>query len=257
MATARWTPDLTAALATTVDGLPWRIWAWPAETTEIGVVRSLRQDLTGRRVVLATGRRMMLPANLAERLGDARFLDVVEPLPRGSGPPSGGGLEVYESPAPGGLRHIWSHEPADAAVDRHKPGDLAGWSLLATDDQSLGATELAGGFRGLRAAYRELSASVGTRPEWRTASAAMPPGLLLGWLALVLRRVVEARTGRPWEAVRTDLRRDGTGAQRKVFEACRVAGQRECRSPGEAGDHLGCPPCGEAGYGARCRCERC
>jgi hypothetical protein len=53
------------------------------------------------------------------------------------------------------------------------------------------------------------------------ASAAMPPGLLLGWLALVLRRVVEARTGRKWGAVRADLRRDGTAAQRRVVEACR------------------------------------
>ena len=219
VATAVWQPGLQAGLATTGDGRPWRIWAWPDSTAETRIVRLLQQDLAGRRVVLATGGRMVLPSRLAERLGDGHFLQVVD-NPRHR-PPVAAGVEAFEIGRAGGRRRIWSHDEADEANDRfdRRPAPLIGWSLLATDDDRLSAAELAEGFRRLRIAYRRLREGVGTGPEWRSEPVSMPPGLILTWLALALSRAAELRTGEPWPAVRAVLEQGGTPELHQMSEA--------------------------------------
>jgi len=219
--TARWETDLglgtarQAALAVTPAGLLWGTWAWEGTALDLAVARQLRQDLhvrrppgDRRRVVLHTGPDAVLRAGLADRLGGS-FLRRVEAPDSATRPDDRD--EVREAPATGGLRRIWSK-----AAD----GD---WSLLETDDEVLSADELATGFRQLRMAYRELLRGAGTRPRWRTESAAMPPGQALTWLAMVLRRTAEQRTDLPWPLIRERLVRDGTEEQRGIFLACDVA----------------------------------
>ena len=216
--TARWETDLglgtarQAALAVTPEGLLWGTWAWEGTAVDLAVARQLRQDLhvrrppgDRRRVVLHTGPNAVLRVEFADRLGGS-FLRIVEDPPDTPRPDDPD--EVREAPATGGLRRIWSKAAAGE------------WSLLETDDEVLGADELAAGFRQLRIAYRDLLRGVGTRPRWRTESAAMPPGQALTWLAMVLRRTAEQHTDLPWPVIRARLVQDGTEEQREIFSAC-------------------------------------
>ena len=214
VATVRWMTEPPLAVAVTPAGLPWGTWAWPDDVLDVTVARRLRRDLherrpdgDPRRVVLYSGRDAVLPVGFAGRLGGGSFLRRVEDPPAGLTRPDGR-AEAHEVPAAGGPRLIWS---------RAADGE---WTLLATDDEVLGADDLATGFQRLRVAYRKLAGGAGTRPRWRTKSAPLPAGQALTWLAMVLRATAERRTGLAWPVIRGRLLRDGTADQRGIFQAC-------------------------------------
>jgi len=215
VATVRWRTDPALALAVTPAGLVWGAWAWPDTALDVEVARRLREDLHtrrppgDRRVVLYSGRDAVLPVGFADRLGGDSFLRRVEDPPRGVTRPDDR-AEAQEVPATRGPRLIWS---------RAAGGE---WTLLATDDEILGADDLAAGFQRLRSAFQELQPEVGTRPRWRTKPAGMPPGQALTWLAMVLRRTAELRTGLDWPVIRRRLAGNGTAGQRAILLACGV-----------------------------------
>ncbi|HQG93272.1 MAG TPA: IS1634 family transposase [Acidobacteriota bacterium] len=94
---------------------------------------------------------------------------------------------------------------------------LDGKYLLVTNDESLSPGDVALGYKQLaevERAWRDLKSELDWRPMFHRKADRIRAHVLLCWLALLLVRVVEVRTGQTWPRVRQELDRLHQG----VFE---------------------------------------
>jgi len=94
---------------------------------------------------------------------------------------------------------------------------LDGKYLLVTSDDSLSPEDVALGYRQLfeiERAWRDMKSGLDLRPMYHRKTDRIKAHVLLCWLALLLVRVIETRTGQTWPHVRQEMDR----LHRVVFE---------------------------------------
>ena len=116
-----------------------------------------------------------------------------------------------------------------ARVDRtaiRRDAHFDGKFLLRTSDESLTATDIAQGYKGLYEAergWRDLKSTIDLRPVYHHREDRIRAHIQLQWLALLLLRVAETTVGDTWRNIRNELERlhlvtlatsDGRVAQR-------------------------------------------
>ena len=87
---------------------------------------------------------------------------------------------------------------------------LDGKYLLSTSDPDLSAEDVALGYKNLLEAergFRDLKSTLDLRPVYHRIEPRIRAHVLLGWLALLLIRVAERRTGRTWRRIAIELGR--------------------------------------------------
>jgi hypothetical protein len=87
---------------------------------------------------------------------------------------------------------------------------LDGKYLLATSDPDLSAEDVALGYKNLleaERAFRTMKTTLDLRPVYHRLDERIRAHVLLCWLALLLIRVAERRTGLPWPRINTELGR--------------------------------------------------
>ena len=104
---------------------------------------------------------------------------------------------------PGGLLRVdRAKTRADAQLD--------GKFLLRTSDESLTATDIAQGYKGLYEAergWRDLKSTIDLRPVYHRREDRIRAHVQLQWLALLLLRVAETTIGDTWRNIRNELER--------------------------------------------------
>ncbi|MGH8241212.1 MAG: IS1634 family transposase, partial [Steroidobacteraceae bacterium] len=82
--------------------------------------------------------------------------------------------------------------------------------LLRTSDESLTATDIAQGYKGLYEAergWRDLKSSIDLRPVYHRREDRIRAHVQLQWLALLVMRVAETAVGDTWRNIRDELER--------------------------------------------------
>jgi hypothetical protein len=98
-------------------------------------------------------------------------------------------------------------------IDRAKvtaEARLDGKYLLSTSDPDLPAEDIALGYKNLLEAergFRDMKSTLALRPVFHRLEPRIRAHVLLCWLALLLVRVAERRTGRTWHRIATELNR--------------------------------------------------
>lgn len=107
-------------------------------------------------------------------------------------------------------------------IDRHQVAEearLDGKYLLRTSDDTLSAAEVALGYKQLaevEQAFRCLKHQLDLRPMYHRLEDRIRAHVLLCWLALLLIRVAETRTGETWRKMRAKLERMHLGEYRGI-----------------------------------------
>ena len=113
------------------------------------------------------------------------------------------GLHRYLRTTPGGLLRI--DNQAIAAETK-----LDGKFLLRSSDPRLSAEDIALGYKQLltvERGWRDMKQIIDLRPIYHRREDRIRAHVLLCWLALLLIRIIETTTGRPWTGVRAELQR--------------------------------------------------
>ena len=115
------------------------------------------------------------------------------------------------------------HRPINISADSAAPGgdparpaqlldrtyrQLDGKYLIATSDPHISAEDTALGYKNLLEAergFRDLKSSLLLRPVFHRLEHRIRAHVLLCWLALLLIRVAERRTGQTWRRIATEL----------------------------------------------------
>ena len=103
--------------------------------------------------------------------------------------------------------------PAGCVIDRAKVAAeerLDGKYLLSTSDPDLTAEDVALGYKNLLEAergFRDLKSTLELRPVFHRLEPRIRAHVLLCWLALLLIRVAERRTGQTWRRIALELGR--------------------------------------------------
>jgi len=95
-----------------------------------------------------------------------------------------------------------------AAIDRET--NLDGKYLLRCSDPALSAEDIALGYKQLlevERGWRDLKQVIDLRPVYHRAEQRIRAHVLLCWLALLLIRIAETRTGQTWPAIREQMQR--------------------------------------------------
>lgn len=112
---------------------------------------------------------------------------------------------------PGLARYLRRTSGGLLRVDRAKmaaESKLDGKYLLRCCDPAMSAEDIALGYKQLiqvERGWRDLKSHLELRPVYHRLEHRIRAHVLLCWLALLLVRIVETRTGRPWASVREDL----------------------------------------------------
>lgn len=104
---------------------------------------------------------------------------------------------------PAGLLRV---DRAKVARDAHLDGKF----LLRSSDESLTATDIALGYKGLYEAergWRDLKSTIDLRPVYHRREDRIRAHVQLQWLALLLLRVAETTVGDTWRNIRNELER--------------------------------------------------
>ena len=113
------------------------------------------------------------------------------------------GMNRYLRVTPGGLLR----------VDKKKitvEANLDGKYLLRTSDPTLTSTDIALGYKQLlevERGWRDMKSVLDLRPVYHRLEDRIRAHVLLCWLALLLARIVETRTGATWTTSRAELQR--------------------------------------------------
>jgi hypothetical protein len=108
-------------------------------------------------------------------------------------------------------RYLRTNERGKLVIDRAKVKDdtrLDGKYVLRTSDDTLASADVALGYKQLievEDAFRTLKHTLELRPVYHRKEERIRAHVLLCWLALLLVRVIELRTGRTWPTVRHAL----------------------------------------------------
>jgi hypothetical protein len=121
---------------------------------------------------------------------------------------------VVAARLPAGLRRFLRTTPAGKLrVDRAAVAAeerLDGKFLLRTSDPSLSATDVALGYKQLlevERGWRDMKSTLDLRPVYHRLEDRIRAHVLLCWLALLLIRIAETRTGDTWANLRRELQR--------------------------------------------------
>jgi hypothetical protein len=118
---------------------------------------------------------------------------------------------LREHPALG--RYLRQQANGRLVVDRRKvdqESKLDGKYLLSTNDPHLSAEDVALGYKNLLEAersFRDMKTIIELRPVYHRLDQRIQAHVLLCWLALLLARVAERRTGQTWQHINTELSR--------------------------------------------------
>jgi hypothetical protein len=113
------------------------------------------------------------------------------------------GLKRYLRTTPGGLLRI-----DKKAVDTE--ANLDGKFLLRTSDPKLSAEDIALGYKQLlevERGWRDMKSVIDMRPVYHRIEERIRAHVVLCWLALLLIRIAETRTGQTWAEIRDELQR--------------------------------------------------
>ena len=113
------------------------------------------------------------------------------------------GLNRYLRVTPGGLLRV---DKAKIKAEAH----LDGKYLLRCSDPHLPAADIARGYKQLlevERGWRDMKQILDLRPVYHRLEQRIRAHVVLCWLALLLIRVIETRTGQTWHHVRRDLDR--------------------------------------------------
>jgi hypothetical protein len=117
----------------------------------------------------------------------------------------------FAAPRPGRwLRQTPSGRLVLGRVKITNEAKLDGKYLLSTSDPGLSAEDVALGSKNLLAAergFRDLKSSIELRPVFHRLEPRIRAHVLLCWLALLLIRVAERRTGQTWRTIARELGR--------------------------------------------------
>ncbi len=113
------------------------------------------------------------------------------------------GLNRYLRTTPTGLLRV-----DKAAIDRE--ANLDGKYLLRSSDPHLSAEDIAVGYKQLlevERGWRDMKSTLDLRPVFHRREDRIRSHIALCWLALLLVRVIENRTGHTWRHIRTQVQR--------------------------------------------------
>jgi hypothetical protein len=147
---------------------------------------ALRQVMTGRLETLIAGSDALPARKRAELAGKISMMP---------------GPHRYLRQTPGGLLRL---DKAKIAAETK----LDGKYLLRCSDPTMSAEDIALGYKQLiqvERGWRDLKTHLELRPVYHRLEARIRAHVLLCWLALLLVRIVETRTGATWATVREDL----------------------------------------------------
>jgi hypothetical protein len=147
---------------------------------------ALRQVMTGKLETLIAGSDALPARRRAELAGKISMMP---------------GLHRYLRQTPGGLLRL---DKAKIAAE----AKLDGKYLLRCSDPSMSAEDIALGYKQLiqvERGWRDLKTHLELRPVYHRLEQRIRAHVLLCWLALLLVRIVETRTGATWATVREDL----------------------------------------------------
>jgi transposase len=120
-------------------------------------------------------------------------------------------------------------EPVVDAAKVRAAERLDGKYLISTSDDTLSAEDAALGYRQLlevERCFRTLKTTLDLRPVYHRIESRIRSHVVLCWLALLLARVCEEKTGRTWEDIRQVMHR------LQVVTYCGPAGQaQQCTAP--------------------------
>ncbi len=114
---------------------------------------------------------------------------------------------------PGYARFLRTTPTGKLRIDRAKvaaQAHLDGKFLLRTSDESLSATDIAQGYKGLydvERGWRDLKSTLDLRPVYHHREDRIRAHVQLQWLALLLLRVAETTLGDTWRNIRDELER--------------------------------------------------
>jgi hypothetical protein len=113
------------------------------------------------------------------------------------------GLKRYLRTTPGGLLRV-----DKKAIDAE--ANLDGKFLLRCSDPKLSAEDIALGYKQLlevERGWRDMKSIIDMRPVYHRIEDRIRAHVLLCWLALLLIRIAETRTGQTWTVIRDELQR--------------------------------------------------
>jgi Transposase DDE domain len=275
-------PQVIVGMAVTRDGIPVRVWSWPGDTSDSGLIRQVREDIrawTLSRVIWVADRGFTSTANRRALMQGGGGYIIGEKLRSGSGPVKAAlsrqgryavvkdSMQVKEVSIGTDDRFVLCFNPAQAERDaairgklvtrleelikdtdtlpaterariegslagkpglkrflRTTPGgllridkqkikteaNLDGKYLLRCSDPHLSAEDIALGYKQLlevERGWRDMKQVLDLRPVYHRREDRIRAHVVLCWLALLLIRVIETRTGQTWNRARADLQR--------------------------------------------------
>ena len=276
-------PQVIVGMAVTRDGIPVRVWSWPGNTADSGLIRQVKKDLRewtlskviwvadrgftseqNRRFLMQGGGGYIIGEKLRSgspdakaalsrqgryktvrdnlqvkevRLGDdsdrfiicynpdqaerdaairARLVAQLEEVIAGSDDLTAAerarlegsltdrpGLKRFLRVTPGGLLRT---DKARITAEEN----LDGKYLLRCSDPHMTTEDIALGYKQLlevERGWRDMKQVIDLRPVYHRREERIRAHVILCWLALLLMRVVENETGRPWNRIRAELQR--------------------------------------------------
>jgi hypothetical protein len=277
-------PQVIVGMAVTRDGIPVRVWSWPGNTADSGLIRQVRQDLRqwvlskviwvadrgftseeNRRALMRGGGGYIIGEKLRSgspdvkaalsrqgrykevrdnlqvkevRLGDddhdrfiicynpgqaerdaairARLVAQLEGIIEGTDALTAAERGRTEGTLAGkpGLKRFLRVTPAGLLrIDKAKikaEENLDGKYLLRCSDPHMTTEDIALGYKQLlevERGWRDMKQVIDLRPVYHRREDRIRAHVILCWLALLLMRVAENETGRPWNRIRAELQR--------------------------------------------------
>jgi len=276
-------PQVIVGMAVTRDGIPVRVWSWPGNTADSGLIRQVKKDLRewslskviwaadrgftsqeNRRFLMQGGGGYIIGEKLRSgspevkaamsrqgryktvrdnmqvkevRLGDdsdrliicynpdqaerdaairARLVAQLEEIIAGTDALTAAERAKLEGSLAGkpGLKRFLRVTPAGLLrTDKAKiktEENLDGKYLLRSSDPHLTTEDIALGYKQLlqvERGWRDMKQVIDLRPVYHRREDRIRAHVILCWLALLLIRVTENTTGRPWNQVRAELQR--------------------------------------------------
>jgi hypothetical protein len=277
-------PQVIVGMAVTRDGIPVRVWSWPGNTADSGLIRQVKQDLRqwvlskviwvagrgftseeNRRALMRGGGGYIIGEKLRSgspdvkaalsrqgryqevrdnlqvkevRLGDdnhdrfiicynpdqaerdaairARLVAQLEEIIEGTDALTAAERGRTEGTLAGkpGLKRFLRVTPAGLPrIDKTKikaEENLDGKYLLRCSDPHMTTEDIALGYKQLlevERGWKDMKQVIDLRPVYHRREDRIRARVILCWLALLLMRVAENETGRPWNRIRAGLQR--------------------------------------------------
>jgi Transposase DDE domain len=276
-------PQVIVGMAVTRHGIPVRVWSWPGNTADSGLIRQVRADLRqwvlskviwvadrgftsekNRRALMQGGGGYIIGEKLRSgspevkaalsrqgryktvrdnlqvkeiRLGDdgdrfvicfnpdqaerdaairARLVTQLEELIAGADaltPAERGKIDGSLAGKPGLKRFLRVTPAGLLRIDKARiktEENLDGKYLLRCSDPHMTTEDIALGYKQLlevERGWRDMKQVIDLRPVYHRREDRIRAHVILCWLALLLMRVAENETGRPWNRIRAELQR--------------------------------------------------